>query len=100
MTVTLSEESEVERILRDLRGTDATHGRVGVLVEDLAKLCSECFDLRRDNGDSTSAQAGNTESLVLAFGLCSQLLVDPRCVLSAEGAAFWINVDRYVRSYT
>src|SRR5438874_767521 len=38
MTVTLSEESEVERILRDLRGTDATHGRVGVLVEDLANL--------------------------------------------------------------
>ena len=35
MTVSLSEESEVERILRDLRGTDATHGRVGVLVEDL-----------------------------------------------------------------
>ena len=34
MTVSLSEESEVERILRDLRGTDATHGRVGVLVED------------------------------------------------------------------
>ena len=38
MTVSLSEESEVERILRDLRGTDATHGRVGVLVEDLANL--------------------------------------------------------------
>jgi hypothetical protein len=28
----------VERILRDLRGTDATHGRVGVLTEDLANL--------------------------------------------------------------
>src|SRR5580704_5884928 len=38
MTVTLSEESEVERILRDLRGTDATHGRVGVLLEDLGNL--------------------------------------------------------------
>ena len=38
MTVTLSEESEVERILRDLRGTDATHGRVGVLIEDLENL--------------------------------------------------------------
>ena len=38
MTVSLSEESEVERILRDLRGTDATHGRVGVLMEDLANL--------------------------------------------------------------
>jgi len=38
MTVSLSEESEVERILRDLRGTDATHGRVGVLLEDLGNL--------------------------------------------------------------
>ena len=38
MTVSLAEESEVERILRDLRGTDATHGRVGVLVEDLTNL--------------------------------------------------------------
>lgn len=38
MTVSLSEESEVERILRDLRGTDATHGRVGVLLEDLEGL--------------------------------------------------------------
>jgi DNA repair exonuclease SbcCD nuclease subunit len=38
MMVTLSEESEVERILRDLRGTDATHGRVGVLLEDLENL--------------------------------------------------------------
>jgi hypothetical protein len=38
MTVSLSEESEVARILRDLRGTDATHGRVGVLLEDLENL--------------------------------------------------------------
>ena len=38
MTVSLAEESEVERIMRDLRGTEATHGRVGVLVEDLANL--------------------------------------------------------------
>jgi len=38
MTVSLSEESEVERILRDLQGTDATHGRVGVLVVDRANL--------------------------------------------------------------
>jgi len=38
MTVSLSEESEVERILRDLRGTDATHGRVGILLEDLERL--------------------------------------------------------------
>jgi DNA repair exonuclease SbcCD nuclease subunit len=38
MTVSLSEESEVERILRDLQGTDATHGRVGILLLDKAKL--------------------------------------------------------------
>lgn len=38
MAVSLAEESEVERILRDLRGTDATHGRVGVLMEDLSNL--------------------------------------------------------------
>ena len=33
MTVSLSERHEVEQILRSLRGTDATHGRVGVLLE-------------------------------------------------------------------
>jgi DNA repair exonuclease SbcCD nuclease subunit len=38
MTVSLSEESEVERILRDLQGTDATHGRAGVLLVDRANL--------------------------------------------------------------
>ena len=38
MVVSLTEESEVERILRDLRGTDASHGRVGVLLEDLSNL--------------------------------------------------------------
>jgi DNA repair exonuclease SbcCD nuclease subunit len=38
MTVSLAEQSEVDRILRELRGTDATHGRVGILVEDLANL--------------------------------------------------------------
>jgi DNA repair exonuclease SbcCD nuclease subunit len=38
MTVSLSEESEVERIIRDLQGTDATHGRVGVLVVDRTNL--------------------------------------------------------------
>jgi hypothetical protein len=38
MAVSLAEKSEVERILRDLRGTDATHGRAGVLVEDRAAL--------------------------------------------------------------
>jgi DNA repair exonuclease SbcCD nuclease subunit len=38
MTVSLSEESEVERILCDLQGTDATHGRVGILVVDRENL--------------------------------------------------------------
>ena len=38
MTVSLSEESEVERILRDLQGTDATHGRAGVLLVDRTNL--------------------------------------------------------------
>ena len=38
MTVSLSEESEVERIVRDLQGTDATHGRVGVLMVDRENL--------------------------------------------------------------
>jgi DNA repair exonuclease SbcCD nuclease subunit len=38
MTVSLSEESEVGRILRDLEGTDATHGRAGVLIVDSSNL--------------------------------------------------------------
>jgi DNA repair exonuclease SbcCD nuclease subunit len=38
MAVSLTEKSEVERILRDLRGTDATHGRAGILVEDRSGL--------------------------------------------------------------
>ena len=38
MVVSLSEKSEVERIMDDLRGTDATHGRAGVLVEDRSGL--------------------------------------------------------------
>jgi hypothetical protein len=38
MTVSLSEESEVERIVRDLQGTNATHGRAGVLVLDKTNL--------------------------------------------------------------
>ena len=38
MTVSLAEESEVERILRELQGTDATHGRAGVLLVDRTKL--------------------------------------------------------------
>jgi DNA repair exonuclease SbcCD nuclease subunit len=47
MTVSLSEESEVERIIRDLQGTDATHGRVGVLVVDRTNL-----RLRVGSGDA------------------------------------------------
>ena len=38
MTVSVAEESEVERILRDLQGTDATHGRAGVLLVDKTNL--------------------------------------------------------------
>jgi DNA repair exonuclease SbcCD nuclease subunit len=38
MAVSLAEKSEVERILRELVGTDATHGRAGVLVEDRSGL--------------------------------------------------------------
>ena len=49
MTVSLSEESEVERIIRDLQGTDATHGRVGVLVVDQTNL-----RLRGGAGDASS----------------------------------------------
>jgi DNA repair exonuclease SbcCD nuclease subunit len=38
MTVSLAEESEMERILRDLEGTDATHGRAGVVIVDKEML--------------------------------------------------------------
>jgi DNA repair exonuclease SbcCD nuclease subunit len=38
MTVSLSEESELERIVRDLHGTEATHGRAGVLIVDRSNL--------------------------------------------------------------
>ncbi|PWT91169.1 MAG: hypothetical protein C5B55_08555 [Blastocatellia bacterium] len=38
MTVSLSEESEVERILRELQGTDATHGRAGIVLVDRTNL--------------------------------------------------------------
>src|SRR5579872_313062 len=38
MVVSLSEETEVERIVRDLEGTDATHGRAGVLLVDRTNL--------------------------------------------------------------
>jgi DNA repair exonuclease SbcCD nuclease subunit len=38
MTVSLSQESELERILRELQGTDAAHGRAGVLLIDRKNL--------------------------------------------------------------
>jgi hypothetical protein len=38
MVVSLSEETEVERIVRDLEGTDATHGRAGVLLVERTNL--------------------------------------------------------------
>lgn len=38
MTVTLAEKSELSRILRDLEETEATTGRVGVLIVDRSKL--------------------------------------------------------------
>ena len=38
MTVSVAQESEVERIVRDLQGTDATHGRAGVLLVDRTNL--------------------------------------------------------------
>jgi DNA repair exonuclease SbcCD nuclease subunit len=38
MSVSLAEGSEVERILRDLNGTDATHGRAGILLVDRTNL--------------------------------------------------------------
>jgi len=34
MTVSLSEESELERIVRELEGTEATHGQVGIILVD------------------------------------------------------------------
>jgi DNA repair exonuclease SbcCD nuclease subunit len=34
MTVSLSEESEVEQLVSELRGTEAVHGRAGILIED------------------------------------------------------------------
>lgn len=38
MTVSLAEESELSRILQDLEGTTATHGRAGILVVDRTGL--------------------------------------------------------------
>ena len=38
MTVTLAEESEMNRILAELKGTEAAIGRAGILIEDLSGL--------------------------------------------------------------
>jgi DNA repair exonuclease SbcCD nuclease subunit len=38
MTVSVAEESEIERILCELQGTDATHGRAGILLVDRTNL--------------------------------------------------------------
>ena len=38
MVVSLSEETEVDRIVRDLEGTNATHGRAGVLLVERTNL--------------------------------------------------------------
>jgi DNA repair exonuclease SbcCD nuclease subunit len=38
MVVSVAEENEVERILNDLQGTDAAHGRAGVLLLDRTNL--------------------------------------------------------------
>jgi hypothetical protein len=38
MAVSLSEENEIERILRELQGTEATHGRAGILLTDRTNL--------------------------------------------------------------
>jgi DNA repair exonuclease SbcCD nuclease subunit len=45
MSVTVAEESEIERILRELQGTDAGHGRAGVLLVDRTN-----FHLERGSG--------------------------------------------------
>lgn len=41
MRVSLPEETEVERIIRDLQGTDATFGRAGILLVDRTGLVLE-----------------------------------------------------------
>lgn len=38
ITISLAEEDELEAILRELHGTEATHGRAGILVEERANL--------------------------------------------------------------
>jgi DNA repair exonuclease SbcCD nuclease subunit len=50
MSVTVAEESEIERILRELQGTDAAHGRAGVLLIDRTN-----FHLERGSGGAFPA---------------------------------------------
>jgi DNA repair exonuclease SbcCD nuclease subunit len=50
MSVTVAEESEIERILRELQGTDAAHGRAGVLLVDRTH-----FHLERGSGGAFPA---------------------------------------------
>jgi DNA repair exonuclease SbcCD nuclease subunit len=50
MSVTVAEESEIERILRELQGTDAAHGRAGVLLVDRTD-----FHLERGSGGAFPA---------------------------------------------
>ena len=50
MSVTVAEESEIERILRELEGTDAAHGRAGVLLIDRTN-----FHLERGSGGAFPA---------------------------------------------
>jgi DNA repair exonuclease SbcCD nuclease subunit len=50
MSVTVAEESEIERILRELQGTDAAHGRAGVLLVDRTN-----FHLERGSGGAFPA---------------------------------------------
>jgi DNA repair exonuclease SbcCD nuclease subunit len=38
MAVSVAEESEVERIVRELQGTDAAHGRAGIIIVDRSGL--------------------------------------------------------------
>jgi len=54
MTVSLAEESEVERILRDLQERTRPHGRVGVLVVDRSNL-----KLQVGSGDAFSRRSSS-----------------------------------------
>jgi DNA repair exonuclease SbcCD nuclease subunit len=50
MSVTVAEESEIERILRELQGTDAAHARAGVVLVDRTN-----FHLERGSGGAFPA---------------------------------------------